>query len=74
MQKDYHSVHPRPLFSPGGGELNLQPNFQKGGGAGQDLTFYRGGAGKEGDDFLQRDCNFHKKNKLKSEIFNDKKS
>ena len=28
-----HSVHP--LLSAGGGELNLQPNFQKGGEAGR---------------------------------------
>ena len=32
-------------------------------------------AGKEGNDFFQgRSCNFYIKNKLKSEIFNDKKS
>ena len=31
-------------------------------------------AGKEGDDFFQGGCNFYIKNKLKSEIFNDKKS
>ena len=35
-----------------------------------------GDAWKEGDDFFQRGggCNFHIKNKWKSEIFNDKKS
>ena len=33
-----------------------------------------GVAGKEGGDFFQGGCNFHIKNKLKSEIFNNKKS
>ena len=32
-----------------------------------------GVAGKEGGDFFQGGCDFHIKNKLKSEIFNDKK-
>ena len=51
--------------------LNLQPNFQKGRGlAGPQLL--EGFAEKEGVTFLGG-CNFRKK-KLKSEIFNDKKS
>ena len=33
-----------------------------------------GFSGKEEVTFFMRDCNFHIKNKLKSEIFNDKKS
>ena len=33
-----------------------------------------GVARKEGGDFFQGGCSCHKKNKLKSEIFNDKKS
>ena len=48
----------------GRGDLSLQPNFQKGGG----LT------GKRGRLFLGGGCNFHIKDKLKSKIFNDKKS
>ena len=32
-----------------------------------------GVTGKEGSDFFQGDCAFHIKNKLKSEIFDDKK-
>ena len=44
--------------------LSLQPNFQKGG---LDRTSnFRGG------DFFREGCNFHIKNKLKSEMFNDK--
>ena len=33
-----------------------------------------GGCWERGGDFFQGSCNFHIKNKLKSEIFNDKKS
>ena len=65
---------PRPL-SAGGGGLNLQLNFQKGCLIGPQLL--EGIAGKEGMPFFRggrEDCNFHIKNKLKSEIFNDKKS
>ena len=43
-----------------------------------DLTgsqFLEGSSGKDGDDFFQgRGCCFYIKNKLKSEIFNNKKS
>ena len=42
-----HSVHPLPPCAQGGGELSLQPNFQKG-GAWQDLNFYRRVPRKEG--------------------------
>ena len=59
------------------GELSLQPNFQK-------VVFdrtstFRGGfLGKRGMTFSsgggEGACNFCIKNKLKSEIFNDKKS
>ena len=67
------SVHLSPLSA---GDLILQPNFRKG-GAWQDLNVYRRVAGKEGHDIFQGgggSCNFYIKNKLKSEIFNDKKS
>ena len=42
-----------------------------------DLTgpqLLEGGCWERGGDFFQEGCNFHIKNKLKSEIFNDKKS
>ena len=58
-----HSVHP-PLSA---GGLNLLQNFQKRGRAWQDLNFYRGVGGKEGVAI------FSKKDKLKSDIFDDKK-
>ena len=46
--------------------------FQKKGGlTGPQLL--KGVTGKEGVPFFQEGCTFHKKNKLKSEIFNDKK-
>ena len=61
----------------GGGGLKRQPNFQKGQAwedlkfqsrlLGEGMAFFTGG--REG-----RGCNFYKTNKLKSEIFNDKKS
>ena len=43
-----HSVHP-PLFLLG--ELNLQPNFEKGGLG--ETSFFRGVAGKDRGDFLE---------------------
>ena len=67
---DAHSV---PLSA---GGLNFQPNFQKG-GTWKVLYFYREVAGKEGVTFFYGGgggCNFTQKNKLKSEIFYDKKS
>ena len=48
MQKDYHSVHPPPPFSPGGGGLNLQPNFQKGGGGLAGPQLLKGGCWERG--------------------------
>ena len=61
----HNSVDPPPKLSAGGG-LNLHPNFQKGGldrtSTFREIEFFQGG------------CDFHIKNKLKSEIFNDKKS
>ena len=59
-----HSVHP-PLSD--GGRVEPPTKFSKRGGlTGPQLL--------EGGDFFQGGCNFHIKNKLKSEIFNDKKS
>ena len=58
------------LFSAGG--LNLQPNFQKG-ALDRTLTS-RGGCWKRGGNFFQGGLQFLQKNKLKSEIVNDKKS
>ena len=70
-----HIVHPPPpppsfLLGRERGGLNL-PKFQK--GAWQDLNFWLGLVGKRGVTFLRGDCNFYIENKLKSEIFNDKK-
>ena len=61
----------------GSGGLNPLLNFQKG-GAWQDLSPQISGsqrvvAGKDRGDVFQRGCSFYIKNKLKSEIFNDKK-
>ena len=68
-----HSVHPLPLPL-SAGELSLQPNFQKW-WAWPDLNLLRGVAGKEGMTFFKEGgCNFYMKNKLRFEIFNDKKS
>ena len=66
-----HSVHLPPFCR---GKLSLQPNFEKGGGINRTSTFRGGVARKEGGDFFQGGCSCHIKNKLKSEIFNDKKS
>ena len=63
-------------FSAVGSGLNLQPNFQKE-GLDRTWTFREGLLGKTGDIFQGGGgggCNFHIKNKLKSEIFNYKKS
>ena len=56
------------------GRLNLLPNSQKGGGL--DINFCRRVSGKEGGDIFEWEggCNFYVKDKLKSELFNDKKS
>ena len=55
------------------------PPFCRGEGGGgwasnQRTSTFRGGSWERGGDFFQGgSCNFHIKNKLKSEIFNDKK-
>ena len=71
-QKQTHSVHPPFLL---GGGLNLLPNFQNEGGGLTGPSFLEGVGGKEGVTFLRGGgvCNFYITNKLKSEIFNDKK-
>ena len=67
-----HSVHPPLSAEGGGGGLSLQPNFQK--GVLDKTSTFRGGLlGKTGVTFFRGGCNFHRKNKLKSEIFNNKK-
>ena len=53
-----HSV--QPPFLLGGGGLNLQPNFQKGGGFDRTSTF-GGVAGKEGGEFFQGGVHFSQK-------------
>ena len=73
----YSVQTPPPPFLQGG-ELSFQLNFQKGGGAwqgkGLKISTFRGGLlGKRGVTFF-RGCDFHIKNKVKSEIVNDKKS
>ena len=60
--------------------MNLPPNFQKGGGLDRTLIFRGGVGGNEGvtfSNFLrggEGGCNFYIKDKLKSEMFNDKKN
>ena len=56
-----HIVHPPPppLWKRGGGLTGPQ--------------FLEGGCWERGGDFFQGGCNFYIKDKLKSEIFNDKK-
>ena len=62
---------PHPFYW--GGGLNLQPNFQKGGGLDRTQLLERG-CWERGDDFFQGGgVHFSQKNKLKSEIFNHKK-
>ena len=63
---------PSPFCRGGGRGWDSNQVFKKGGLTGPQLL--EGVAGKEGGDFFQGGCNFHIKNKLKSEIFNDKKS
>ena len=79
----WHSAQP-PSSSWREGKRMIEPltKFSKweeggGGGAAQDLNCQRGVAEIELGDFYQGVdgcCNFRIKNKLKSEIFNDKKS
>ena len=57
------------------GGVNLQPNFQKGEGGLKGPQLLKGGWWERGGDIFQgKGCNFYIKDKLKSEIFNDKKS
>ena len=66
-----HSVHPLPPQ----GRLSLQPNFRIGGDGLHGTSAFRGGLlRKRGINFFKRGCNLYIKNKLKSEMFNDKKS
>ena len=54
--------------------LNFQPSFQKGGGL-TGSQFLEGDCWEKGSDLFQGgSCSFYIKNKLKSEIFNDKKN
>ena len=62
---------PPPPFYWRGAGLSLQPDFQKG-----DLTrsqFLEGGCLEKRGQFFSGGWNFHIKNKLKPETFNDKK-
>ena len=70
-----HSVHHSSLSA--GGGLSVPPNYQKK-GVWQGLSSQISGsqrvvAGKDRGDFFQEGCSFYIKNKLKCEIFNDKK-
>ena len=68
-----HSVHlPLPFCR----EVEPPTKFSKRGGRGLDRTStFRGGLlGKRRITFFKGGCNFYIKNKLKFEIFNDKKS
>ena len=60
----------------GRGGLSLWPNFQKVGGGFHRILIFRGGLlGKRRVTFFREGgCSFYIKNKLKSEIFNKKKS
>ena len=63
-----------PSISPG--VLSLLLNFQNGGGWGglPGSPYLEGVAGKERGDLFQEGLQFYKKNKLKSEMFKDKKN
>ena len=56
----------------------MHSTLSAGGGWASNQIFKKGGADKtstfRGGGFFQGGCNFHIKNKLKSEKFNDKKS
>ena len=61
-----NSVHLPPfLLGGGGGGLNLQPNFQKGGGGLDRTSILEEVAGKEGVIFFREGCNLKKKWNLK---------
>ena len=64
-------MHPPPL-SAGGGGIEPPTKFSKRGSGLTGFQLLEGGCWERGGG--RGGCNFHKKNKLKSEIFNDKKS
>ena len=57
----------------GGEAVEYPTKFSKRGGW-QDFKFKNGAAGKEGVTYFRRVSIFTKKNKLKAEIFNNKKN
>ena len=64
-------------FCYGRGGLSFWPNFQKGVGGFHRISIFRGGCWERGGWLFLgegRGCSFYIKNKLKSEIFNKKKS
>ena len=67
-----HSVHLPFLKGVGGGRFEPPTKFSKRGDLTRPQLLERGW--KEGGDFFQGGRNFQIKNKLKSEIFNGKKS
>ena len=61
----------------GGAGAKISKSVGGGGGGGGGLgriSIFRGGCWERGGDFFQGGCSFYIKNKLKSEIFNSKKS
>ena len=79
-QNSNHSVYPPFLLEGWGGwGLSLRPKFQKKGGGLTGSQFLERVGGKEGGDFFQGaggsgvGCSFYIKNKLKSQVFNDRK-
>ena len=63
-------MHPSPFLL--GCGVNPPTTFSKSGGLTRPQLL-EGGCWERGGDFFQEGCDFHIKNKLKSEIFNDKK-
>ena len=72
-RKEKKTIHSQcaPLLSAGGWAFNT--NFKNGGGLTRSQLL-EGVCWERGGNFFQGGCNFDIKNKLKSEIFNDKKS
>ena len=70
-----HSVHPPPPFLLGGRGrgFSLRPIFQKG-GLDRISIFRVGLLGRRRTTLFRESCSFYIKNKLKSQIFNNKKS
>ena len=65
-----HTKHPPPPFC--WGEIETPTKFSKSGGL-TGCQFLEGGCWEKAGYFFQGGCSFYIKNKLKSEIFNDKK-